>query len=158
MRRWSGVMVLFSLFALFPLTSVPLEAQAQLAVPSHATVRIQSPVYSGEGTLVRMDADTMELGVRGLAQPVRVPVSSLTRLEYRRPATRRERATRGAIWGGAIFGLSGAALTDRDEDTSGWSVALAHAIPGALIGAGISLAIPRSRWERVPLSQGDGRP
>lgn len=139
------------LFLLLLVAPFGLTGQELPEVPEFSTVRIRSAPYTGEATLLRLAPDTLDLGVEGLSQPVLVPIETITRLEYRRSATRRERATRGALWGGGIFGVMGFAITDRAEDQSGFEVGLAHAIPGALIGACIGLLIPRSRWERVSL-------
>jgi len=145
--RTLGVLLLLVLMG-----APPAVAQAVPDVAPFSTVRLRSPVYNGEGTLLRVGPDSLEVGIQGLSQSISVPVSSIARLEYRRPARARERAFRGALWGGGVFALAGALFTDPIEDTGRVeSVVVYHALPGAIIGAVIGLAIQSSRWERVDL-------
>ena len=131
--------------------AVPALGQEGPTVPGFSTVRLSSPEYTGVGTLMSVGPDSLELGIEGLAQSIMIPIPSVARLEYHRPATRRERATRGALWGAGVLGIMGALLTDRDEDTGPVEVALYSVLAGGLWGGAIGLLIPQSRWQQVEL-------
>jgi hypothetical protein len=126
-------------------------AQAVPVLAPFSTVRLRSPVYSGEGTLLRVGPDSLEVGIQGLSQSISVPIGSIARLEFRRAARARERAFRGALWGGGVFALAGALFPDPIDDAGPVEMAVVYAMPGAIIGAVIGLAIQSSRWERVDL-------
>jgi hypothetical protein len=137
-------------FLLLALAGAP-SASAQLVpeVAPFSTVRLRSPVYSGEATLLSIGPDSLQVGIQGLSRSIGIPIASISRLEYRRPARARERAVRGALWGAGIFAVTGALFPDPVEDASPVEMAVVYAIPGAIIGAVIGLAIRSTRWERV---------
>jgi hypothetical protein len=140
-----------TLLALLLASASPALGQDRLPVPRFSTVRLGSPEYTGEALLVEIRADSLELGVEGLSRSILVPIGSIQHLELRRPATRRERATRGALWGAGTLGILGFLLTDRGEDTSEVEAALYSLLAGGLWGGAIGLLVPQSRWERVDL-------
>jgi hypothetical protein len=152
-------MILSGLVSLFLAADHPrLVAQAAPAappVPVGAQVRVASPVYSGIGTVVRVDQDSLQLVIEGLETPISIPAASVTRLERRRPATAGERARRGAMWGVGILGGLGmlmyatADLREGDPTFTEW--ALLSTGSGALWGGVVGLVIPQSRWDWVPL-------
>jgi len=143
--RWLTVL------ALLLTGAPPALGQQRVPVPQFSTVRLGSPEYTGVATLVGVGSDSLELGVEGLSESIFVPVRTVARLEYRRPATGRERATRGAMWGAGTLGVTGFLIADRGEDTSQFEVALTSVLAGAVWGGAIGLLIRQSRWERVEL-------
>jgi hypothetical protein len=137
--------------------ALPALGQERPVVPAFSTVRLTSPGYTGVATLVSLGSDSLELGIEGLTQPIVVPIRSVDRLELRRPATRRERATRGALWGAGTLGILGPLLADRDGNTSSAEVALHSVLAGGLWGGAIGLLVPQSRWEGVQLPERQDR-
>ncbi len=140
-----------TVFAVILGGAFPALGQAPPAIPGFSEVRLTSAEYSGAATLLSIGPESLELGIEGQAQSFFVPMATLARLEYRRPATARERLTRGALWGAGTLGVSGFLLTDRGEDTSEVEAALYSVLAGVLWGGAIGLLIPQSRWERVDL-------
>lgn len=126
-------------------------AQDAPIVPPGSKVRIASPLYTGESIFTRMEEGRLEIWVQGQVEPVRVPRGSVTRLELQRLATRREGATRGALWGGGILGPLGILMTDRAEDDRLLESAAYSVLAGVLWGAAVGFFIPQHRWEPVPL-------
>jgi hypothetical protein len=134
--------------------ALPALGQERPVVPAFSTVRLTSPGYTGVATLVSLGSDSLELGIEGRTQPIVVPIRSV---ELRRPATRRERATRGALWGAGTLGILGPLLADRDGNTSSAEVALHSVLAGGLWGGAIGLLVPQSRWEGVQLPERQDR-
>ena len=111
--------------------ALPALGQERPAAPAFSTVRLSAPAYTRVATLVGVGSDSLELGIEGLSQPIVIPIRSVDPLEFRRPASRRERAARGALWGAGPLGIMSPLLADRDEDTGLVEVALASVVAGA---------------------------
>jgi hypothetical protein len=82
--------------------------------------------------LVAVGSDSLALGMDGLPESIFVPIRTVVRGEYRRPATRREPATRGALWGSATLGVMGFLLAVRGGEPTQLEAALYSVLSGAV--------------------------
>jgi hypothetical protein len=148
------LLILVATAALF--TPATAGAQAALAVPPGAVVRLSSPAFVGTATVVQSQPGSLRIVVEGLADLVDVPPPSITRIERRRPATMGERVTRGAVWGGGIAAALGLLMVMPGLEGEGvpthTEIVLSAGLGGAMWGSLIGLAIPHSRWDPVPLA------
>ena len=116
------------------------------------------------GVVVDADAQSVTVSLGPGKPPVRIPLSSIKRLDVARG--RRTAAKEGAISGG-ILGLVLGVLavhtvshalcenaTDCDASPQGYGIgAGVFAAGGAGLGALVGLAIKTDRWERVPVDR-----
>jgi hypothetical protein len=138
-------------------------AQSVTGLEPGARVRVAAEAVAPKrmvGTLVRLDADSMQLRLSDVDELARVPREAITKVEISRG--RRSRG-RGALYG-ALAGLAvgaGAVLaTPRCEEPDCWEIfskgegaALVGGL-GAGLGALVGLAIPPGeKWESVPIAQ-----
>jgi hypothetical protein len=145
-----------ALLLLFFLAAPAASGQAPVTVPESSTVRLASPAYTGVATLAEVRPGSLELDLARPEQRISVPIESVTRLEYRRSATKRERATRGALWGAGTLGVAGFLMTDRGKDTSEVQAAFYSLLAGAIWGGVIGFVIPQNRWQPVHLATAPG--
>lgn len=145
---------------------VDLFAQEKPAVAPGAKVRVSAPPVVEKrvvGFVVLLDRDTLVLNVEGRAEPLTVPLASVSVLEVHRG--RKSRVGRGALiglavgaGGGAIIGAlatSDSCLFDPDPcpAAGAGAGALFFVLPGTVIGAIIGALTRTDRWETVPLDQ-----
>jgi hypothetical protein len=149
-----------------------LAQQATLA--PGARVRVSAPAVAGqrlEGTVARLDADTIVVRSVGWGTDLAVPLGSVTALDVSRG--QKSRALRFGGIGAAIGAVVGTFLMIVDEGTSAPNVhindeeapiewvarpvwqkvryPLLSAAAGFGIGAIVGVAFPGERWEAVPL-------
>ncbi len=110
------------------------------------------------GTVVSLGADTCVLEVEGRAEPLTLPLASVTRLEVSRG--QESNVGKGALTGGLIgaaFGLFVGLIVGSDPEFFGEN-AFANSVAvlgGAGIGVGaiIGSLSTSDRWEEVPLER-----
>ena len=136
-----------------------VEAQGTLLIPAGQRVRLASPLYTGSAYAAWATDDTFTVVVPQRAQPVALPLASLTSLQARRNNSRFQGALRKLPWGflagAAAFGLSNL-FVDYDEqypNREGYtSLSRAGAIAlyvggGSALGAAWGAYRPGQRWE-----------
>ncbi len=153
---------------------VGLLAQDATSLALGTRVRVSAPAVAGqrlEGTVARLDADTIVVRSDGWGTDLAVPLGSVTALDVSRG--RKSRALRFGGIGAAIGAVVGTFLMIVDEGTSAPTVRitdeeapvewvarpvwqkvrypLLSAAAGFGIGAIIGVAFPGERWEAVPL-------
>lgn len=145
---------------------VGLFAQQETPVAPGDRVRVTAPTaVSGRfvGTVMEISADTCVLAVEGRAEPLTLPLASVTKLEVSR--SRRSHYGKGALTGlavgaaaGAILGavtFSGSCLLESQPcPVAGAAVgAVGLGLAGALVGAAVVGVTETDRWETVPLDR-----
>ncbi len=134
---------------------------AELQVGTRVRLRAPSTVAGRlTGVVLARSADSVTVS-RVEALPITIPVSSLTSLEISRGKSRGLGASKGALWGGGVMLLMGAAFNDRPcrsqeagvacERVSAAENALVAGVSGAMVGAGIGAAVGAERWVRAAL-------
>ncbi len=118
------------------------------------------------GTLVAVSADTVVLEVEGRADPLALPLASVTSLEVSRG--QKSRVGKGALIGGVVGAVIGGVLgavsigicqsPDNTHFVPCWlNIPIVAGLGGAVgagVGAGIGAASgPADRWETVPLDR-----
>jgi hypothetical protein len=147
------------------LLSLPMDA-ARAQIPelqTGARVRLRAPsTVAGRvtGVVLARSADSVTLAREG-GVPVAVPLSALTSLEVSRGKSRSRGAGKGALWGGGVMMLTGAAFSDRPckrdegagtcEQVSAAENALYSGVAGVMIGAIIGAAVGSEHWVRATL-------
>jgi hypothetical protein len=156
--------------------TVPVDTLAQQAtfLAPGTRVRVSAPAVAGkrlEGTVARLDADTMVVRSDGWGADLAVPLGSVTALDV--SGGRKSRALKFGGIGAAIGAVVGTFLMIVDEGTSAPDVDITDdeapvewvagpvwqkvrypvvsAAAGFGIGAIIGAAFPGERWEAVPL-------
>jgi hypothetical protein len=131
-----------------------------------ARVRIYAPsLIDGQvtGKVVKLNADTLMVALRGPKTPLQVPCASIESLEIYRGVDRKigKGMAIGTVIGAGVgayvgYGLSGISFdgekidrSDRLEMASICGFALG--LLGASVGAGIGVLRGDERWEKVPL-------
>ena len=144
------------------------DSDLYLLTPGTAARWRRSSSHRLVGTLVAVSADTFVLEVEGRADPLALPLVSLTKFEVSRG--QKSRVGKGAliggvvgalIVGGVLGGLSiELCMTIREQNFVGncWlNVPILAGLGGAVgagVGAGIGAASgPADRWETVPLDR-----
>ncbi len=110
------------------------------------------------GTVVAANADTLFLRIDKQVEPLKVPLSSLKKIEVSRG--KKSRAGKGALIGFLIGFATAEAfcahIRYEDSGTMGanpWDCGLVIGGPaGGVIGAVMGAAINGGRWEEVPLN------
>lgn len=162
--------IAFLVAALVLPASVDLPAQQEPPVAPGDRVRVTARNIDPDplvGTLVALGADTCVLEVKSRAEPLALPLASVTKLEVSRE--RRSKAGIGATVGFIGGALAGAVIAiasldeecgvlspdcDLNEDLE--SIAPA-AVLGGLAGIGVGVLVGSvlkvDRWEEVPLDR-----
>ncbi len=147
--------------ALVLTASIDLFAQQEPPVAPGDRVRVTAwSVVPGRpvGTIVSLGADTCVVALEGRAEPLMLPLASVTRLEVSRG--QRSNVGKGALTGGLIgtaLGLLVGGYVSTDPEFFGEDAfAKTVAVLGG-VGAGVGLligAMSRSdRWQEVPLDR-----
>jgi hypothetical protein len=135
---------------------VDLFAQQEPPVAPGDRVRVTAPTIDPDpfvGTLVSMGADTCVLEIEGRAEPLALPLASVTSLEVwrERESKLAQGAAIGVLIGGAVGAALGAAVCRVEDEVC--------AVPSGGIGASVGLLFGllvgeesgRDRWEVVDL-------
>ncbi|UCC84511.1 MAG: hypothetical protein JSW46_06175 [Gemmatimonadota bacterium] len=140
-----------------------LFAQQEPPVAPGDRVRVTAPTIEPDplvGTFIALGADTCVLEVGGRAEPLVLPLASVTNLEVSQGHKSKmlKGAVLGLLIGGFVGGVSGAAACSGDKcEASAGEMAMycgaIGAVPGLFIGAGVGRMSKTDRWEEVPLDQ-----
>ncbi len=150
----------FLLVALVLTSSVDLSAQEGLLVAPGDSVRVTAPTVAPDplvGTLVSLGADACVLEVAGHAEPLRLPLASVTGLEVRREGESQTAngAFLGALFGGVAGAGIGIAMCSGGCEAEVPQVAAVYGGIGAGLGLLVGLSIGSEsgpdRWVSVDL-------
>lgn len=153
---------------------LPLIAALVITAPIHLVAQEEPPIAPGDrvrvtawsvvpgrpvGTVLAFGADTCVLQLEGRAEPLALPLASVTRLEVSRG--QKSNAISGALVGGALgagialFGSTIAWLNSAEDFGLGGAAYVVGVLGGA--GAGIGLLLGATsytdRWEEVRLDR-----
>jgi hypothetical protein len=175
-RRLHMIVPRIALLVAALLLTAPVDLFAQRGAPVSLGDRVRVTVpteVSGRivGTLMQMGADTLVLAVKGRAEPLALPLASVTKFEVVR--SQQNEVHRGALiglfGGAALGGLIGAATTAKGNEnlisprlfnepcsleTTGCRVlrgVVVGAGVGLLVGAAVGLAVKTYQWEEVSI-------
>lgn len=130
-----------------------LSAQQGPPVTAGDRVRVTAPTTNPDpilGTLVSMGADTCVLEVRGRAEPITLPLVSVTNLEVSRG--KKDHALVGAGVGFGIGAVSGGVLAaGLGENANAGAGILLFGLAGSLVGTAVGAFIRTEGWEVVDL-------
>jgi hypothetical protein len=139
------------------IASAPSAAETFLGLSPGDRIRFPTADKRGttEGKVVAAGPDALLLTRPGAPEPVRIPWTSLKRLEVHRG--RQSSAGRGALFGAVALGLYGASLSVCDSCTR--TEAQEHPNLGLVLGAGLGAGlgsligafIRTDRWDEVRL-------
>ncbi len=125
-----------------------VNAQTPAAIRPGERIRIVSPTYTYEGTVVNLSSDTLVVEPDGWGGAVLVPLNSLTRIDVRSGRTWARGAGLGAILGATLGGVGGALVAVFGEPGMdiGGVVVIALGVGGGL-GALVGAMTATVRWK-----------
>ena len=154
------------LAALFIVAPTLLAAQEDTLVASGERVRVTAPGLSSNpivGTFDQVNRDTLLLSIDGRAEPISVPISSVSKLEV--SAGTKSNFAKGLGIGFLIGATTGALIgaASGDDDPSAFmaftaeekavGAGLVLGLAGGLLGGIIGAVNPSERWEAVPVDE-----